>query len=187
MKRIEVKSGDIYGRWTIIDETDSIVTPSGSIKRMFYCKCSCGTKSNVKLNDLRTGNSKSCGCLQKEITKERSIGNEYGKLQKGHRLRNTTEYRIWANIKSRCLNQNFTNFKYYGGRGITIHEDFLIFENFYNYLKSSIGLRPGPEYSIDRIDVNGNYTYGNLRWATHSEQMNNRRPYSEWNIKKENP
>jgi len=84
----------------------------------------------------------------------------------------SAEYHVWEGIKQRCLNPNRRGYEYWGGRGITICERWLDFENFY----ADMGPRPGAGYSIDRYpDNDGNYEPGNCRWATASEQQRNTR------------
>lgn len=81
------------------------------------------------------------------------------------------EYYSWMSMKSRCTNPNRENWMRYGGRGITVCERWMKFSNFLE----DMGLRPGPKYSIDRIDPDGNYEPGNCRWATSAEQAMNKR------------
>jgi len=93
----------------------------------------------------------------------------------GHVL--SPEYRAWADMKGRCLNPNDKDWVQWGGRGITVCSEWADPHGFPAFL-AYIGLRPGPDYSLDRIDVNGNYEPGNVRWATRSEQQRNKRPTS---------
>ena len=88
---------------------------------------------------------------------------------------NTQQARnMWYGMKSRCYNKNNHKYARYGARGIQVYEPWKnSFEEFYLWLKNNIGLRPGPEYSLDRIDNNGNYEPGNIRWATTLEQIRN--------------
>lgn len=89
-----------------------------------------------------------------------------------HGLKNTVEYQLWCNIKERCFNKNGKSYKFYGGRGITMSNEF---ENSFKAFYNHIGKRPSKNLSIDRIDNNKNYERGNLRWATKSKQAINRR------------
>jgi len=88
----------------------------------------------------------------------------------GHRA---PEYQAWANMRDRCFNPRRSTYRYYGGRGITVCDRWW---NSYENFLADVGRRPGPGYSLDRIDVNGNYEPGNVRWATRSQQNANQRP-----------
>jgi hypothetical protein len=138
----------------------------------FECLCECGSKSEVRSNALRRGKTKSCGCLFIEaITK--------------HGLSGTPEYQCWDAIIQRCLNPRCANYKNYGGRGISVAEEWRGPGGFGLFM-DHIGKRPSDKHSIDRIDNNGNYEPGNVRWATQEVQKRNTRiaRLVEWNGKK---
>ena|SRR5882724_8043506 len=86
-----------------------------------------------------------------------------------HGQSRTPTHRAWCNMLGRCNNSNASHYEYYGGRGITVCERWLKFENFL----ADMGLKPGPGFSVDRKNGKGNYEPGNCRWATHTQQMRN--------------
>lgn len=93
-----------------------------------------------------------------------------------HGMARSVEYRTWWRMKTRCENPNSTSYKNYGGRGIRVCDRWQSFENFY----ADLGDRPSPKHSLDRYpDNDGDYKPGNCRWATKSEQFENRRPYKK--------
>ena len=128
---------------------------------MWKCKCDCGNYTITGASELKQGTTKSCGCLKFESRNST------------HGLTKTRLYSIWSKMKDRCLNKNNPAYKWYGGRGITICQEWLDdFANFYNWSIEN-GYKEG--LSIDRIDVNGNYEHCNCRWITLEEQALNTR------------
>jgi hypothetical protein len=138
--------------------------PTKSGQKTWLCICDCGNAKEVRHGDLRNGKSLSCGCIQKEELKNRS---------RIHGKSRTPIYNSWLSMKSRCLNKNNKHYADYGGRGITICKEWLVFENFY----ADMGDRPDG-LSLDRVDNMGNYEPSNCRWANWITQNNNRRPRS---------
>jgi hypothetical protein len=157
MKRIEVPNGTRFGGLVTFREERQIV----GAPRAFFCTCDCGSPCRVLLCSLRDGKVTSCGC-----------GLHRKRLKWKHCARGTPEYRLWRNIIYRCYNDRCVAYKNYGGRGITMHPawraDFAVF------LKH-IGLRPGPEYSLDRKNNARGYVPGNVQWATKKTQVRNMR------------
>ena len=151
-----------FGRLVVIERIENTTYN----KAQFKCKCDCGNYKNVAAKSLRNGRTKSCGCLLSEKSTQRVTR---------HGLRNNKLYTTWSMMKSRCNNQNATRYECYGGRGIKVCDEWMNdFKTFYNYV-SKLPHFNEPGYTLDRINNDGNYEPGNVRWATRKEQNINRR------------
>lgn len=136
-------------------------------------RCYCGKEFVAIRAGVVSGNTKSCGCWKTERLAQHLKGNTWGKTHGlCHRGTRPRAYTRWSNMKSRCYNPNCPEFARYGGRGIKVCSEWLNdFAKFY----SDVGDPPGPGLSMDRIDNNGDYRPGNVRWATAKEQIANAR------------
>lgn len=145
-------TGQVFGILTVIKRE-----PNQSMNRYWYCQCECGNTTVARGSHLVCGNIKSCGCLQK-ITATR------------HGYAYTATHRAWRHMKNRCLNKNDKRYSEWGGRGITVCERWLTFENFL----ADMGEKP-EGLSLDRINNELGYSPENCRWATSQQQSKNTR------------
>lgn len=153
-------SGMRFNRWTAIKKTKT----DKNTGDLWQCKCDCGTIRNVRARALKSGHSKSCGCYKRQRSKE------YHTI---HGFCGSRIYKIYKSIKGRCFNKSNSSYKYYGGRGITICDEWKNdFEEFYIWAMSN-GYRD--DLTIERINVYGNYEPSNCTWIPLSEQSKNQR------------
>ncbi len=135
----------------------------------YLCQCQCGTIRPVSGNSLRMNQSKSCGCMRKETLQKNPSRLRHGEARMNNRSK---EWRSWNAMIRRCTYPSMERFPIYGGRGITICNQWR--NSFETFLKD-MGRAPSNKHSLDRIDNNGNYEPDNCRWATNSEQIKNSR------------
>ena len=150
--------GQKFGRLIVLKKKDK--NKSGNYR--WLCKCDCGKEKIIRGDNLKSGTTKSCGCLQKEK-----------RMKHGHHARDKTSktYHSWQSMIQRCTNPKVHNYHNYGGRGITVCKRWLEFKNFL----TDMGESPGKGYQIDRINNNKGYKKSNCRWVTPKEQARNRR------------
>lgn len=165
MKIVDI-TGQRFGRLTAISKVGSSRGNS-----LWLCKCDCGNEKVVRLPNLKNG-TKSCGCLNIEKAPERGRKSKLGERSTKHGDFGTRLYGVWAGMKRRCLNPNTRYYSEYGGRGITVCDEWMEYSKFKDWAMQS-GYQEG--LTIDRQNVNGNYEPSNCRWATIQEQQRNRR------------
>jgi hypothetical protein len=159
--------GKRFGRLVVLRDAGNIPEagrPSG--RHAWFCRCDCGNERTVLQQHLRSGKSLSCGCLQIESA------TKHGEYE-------STEYRIWVDMKARCFTPSHGSYEHYGGRGIEVCRHWV--NSFPNFLRD-MGRRPSKHLSIDRVDNAKGYLCpaclpprGNCHWATEKEQQNNTR------------
>jgi hypothetical protein len=163
MRKTQLSPGQRFGRLTTVEET------TGRTKGACYwrCRCDCGNDTVTRASFLTWGMTASCGCIRKETTAARRF--KHGHARAGME---TPEFKIWMKARERCLNPKDAAYLSYGGRGIQMCEEWRL--DFAAFLRD-VGPRPSPKHSIDRINNDGHYEPGNVRWATQTEQNRNTR------------
>lgn len=159
-KELEVQSmvGQRYERLIVQRILETRATNGGHI--LAECLCNCGNITTVPISRLKSGHTRSCGCLEAE-------GNNYT-----HRMSNTRLYKIWKGIKTRCYNSNSKTYQYYGARGIKMCDEWA--NDFIPFYEWSMANGYTDELSIDRIDPDWHYCPENCRWITMQEQQRNK-------------
>lgn len=156
MPKIIDLTNQVFGRWTVVN-----LINDDSKDKKWNCICSCGSSGIISGGSLRSGRSKSCGCLMVELQ------TVPGRVING---KSSPTYNSWSNMIGRCTRPSQPDYESYGGRGISVCDEWK--ESFTKF-REDMGDRPEGK-TIDRIEVNGNYEPGNCQWSTNIEQQNNK-------------
>ena len=157
-----------FGRLTVIKRAKDQISPAGKHRVMWTCRCECGRTKDVNADNLKSGKTLSCGCLQKQRAKECIMK---------HGDTDSRLYAIWCAIKRRCYRDYDPHYARYGGRGIKMCEEWR--ESYAAFMEWALanGYRYDAkrgECTLDRIDNDGDYTPENCRWVSHKIQSNNK-------------
>ena len=167
MKDDNTMIGKTFSRLTVVRRADDSVSPSGRKHKMWVCACACGQTAVVEDYNLRSGKQVSCGCYRK--MRQAASNTKHG-------MTDTRLYYVWSSIKSRCSNPNVYEYEWYGGRGITMCDEWRnSFQAFYDWAIAHGYDESAPrgQCTIDRIDCDAGYSPENCRIITQAEQMNN--------------
>lgn len=155
--------GARYGRLVVLSEIGTVRDREVVVR----VRCDCGNERDILRASLRRGSSTSCGCFGTE--QRTKAATTHGESQ-------TSLYKVWHMIRLRCNDATHPSYHKYGGRGVQMHADWTEdYPAFATAIRTQIGPRPSKRHSLDRIDNDGHYEPGNLRWATPSEQGRNTR------------
>lgn len=158
--------GQRFGRLRVVEFLR--YAPNGKVYR---ATCDCGNTIECTTGRLRTGNTRSCGCLRREIVARKNF--VHGHARRGF----NAEYHAYYNAKRRCSNPSNKYWKHYGGRGIQFK-----FSSLEEFIQA-VGPKPCPSRILDRIDNDKHYESGNVRWATVKQSANNKRHGGPWSRK----
>jgi len=149
--------GTVIGYWSVL----KFLGLNENRQTVYFCRCDCGTEREVVAQTLREGKSVSCGCQKASLI---------AKARTKHGRAGSSAYQVWRDMVYRCTNPKAQRWLHYGGRGIKVCDEWMVFENWNRDMGD-----PPPGFTLERIDNNGDYEKSNCKWATVQEQNQNTR------------
>lgn len=163
-KRYNDLTGKQFNCWTVIEHAGTHCDKKGNKTSLWKCVCKCGNVRIIQANPLTHNRIKSCGCANKGKPSN----------HRTHCMSETTIYYKYKSMKQRCYNQNSASYKYYGGKGIKICDEWLGENGFVNFYNWSVNNGYNDDLSLERIDINLDYSPNNCKWITFEEQAFNK-------------
>lgn len=154
--------GKKFNYLTVIERVPGYVTKNGRKRVAYKCRCDCGNEKIILSESIRTGNTKSCGCIKRIGLEKRAT----------HNMSSTRNYNIWLAMRQRCNNPHYSCYGHYGGRGITVCSEWANYEAFMEW---SFSHGYADDLTLDRIDNNKGYSPENCQWVSRTKQMRNTR------------
>jgi hypothetical protein len=164
LSKIVDLTGYQFGMLVVINRGTTNITPNGTHRTMWECLCKCGSKCTISLSNIKSGNTKSCGCIRLASTIQRST--THGKTKTG-------TYRSYHAMLNRCYNPNYKNFQYWGGDGVIVCDRWIC--SFENFLED-MGIRP-QDTTLNRVEGSKVYCKENCRWDSKGVQAYDQRMY----------
>ena len=166
-RRLEDLTGLKFGKLTVLERADDAIHPSGKRSVRWICQCECGNICTIYAESLKSGGAQSCGCLKQELATIQMTT---------HNGTNERLYLVWMAMLNRCTNQNDDHYKYYGGRGIKVCDEWKDYVAFRQWAYNS-GYNSDAPYgdcTIERYDKDGDYCPNNCGWESINVQANNK-------------